>query len=258
MLKLISRLKAQIGELLQIQARQRGPSAPLPHPLPAPSSRGEGIRRQWCYKQDALRCGLSQIILFPAGMRGDTVAARLAMLVGSNRTPARLTLNQTRRMNSKFTFTVNGQSRTVSSDPQRPLLDVLREDLQLTGTKYGCGEGQCRACTVLINGKASASCVTPISEADKQTIITIEGLAEGDKLHPVQEAFLAEGAFQCGYCTPGMILGVVGLLNELPHPSDDDILPRMQRHLCRCCHYPKLLKAIRRAAGQTAKPATPK
>jgi aerobic-type carbon monoxide dehydrogenase small subunit (CoxS/CutS family) len=161
-------------------------------------------------------------------------------------------------MDSKITFTVNGQSHTVSTDPQRPLLDVLREDLQLTGTKYGCGEGQCRACTVLINGNAAASCVTPISEADKQTIVTIEGLAGGDKLHPVQEAFLAEGAFQCGYCTPGMILGTVALLNELPSPSDDDILPRVQRHLCRCCHYPKLLKAIRRAAGQTAKPAAPK
>jgi aerobic carbon-monoxide dehydrogenase small subunit len=167
-------------------------------------------------------------------------------------------LNQNRRMDAKFTFTVNGQSRTVSTDPQRPLLDVLREDLQLTGAKYGCGEGQCRACTVLLNGKAVASCMTPVAEADKQTIVTIEGLASGDKLHPVQEAFLAEGAFQCGYCTPGMILGTVGLLNELPNPSEEDILSRMQRHLCRCCHYPKLLKAIRRAAGQTEQPAAPR
>ena len=180
------------------------------------------------------------------------------MRVGSNWTPARPTLNQTRRMDSKITFTVNGQSRTVATDPQRPLLDVLREDLQLTGAKYGCGEGQCRACTVLLNGKAVASCMTPVAEADKQTIVTIEGLASGDKLHPVQEAFLAEGAFQCGYCTPGMILGTVGLLNELPHPSEEDILSRMQRHLCRCCHYQKLLKAIRRAAGQTAQSAAPK
>lgn len=180
---------------------------------------------------------------------------RLAALLGSKRTPARLTLNQTRHMDTKITFTVNGQSHTVFTDPQRPLLDVLREDLQLTGTKYGCGEGQCRACTVLINGKAAASCVTPVSEADKQTIITIEGLADGDKLHPVQEAFLAEGASQCGYCTPGMIMGTVGLLNETPNPADDDILSRMQRHLCRCCNYPKVLKAIHRAAGQTAKPA---
>ena len=161
-------------------------------------------------------------------------------------------------MDSKITFTVNGQSRSVTTDPHRPLLDVLREDLQLTGTKYGCGEGQCRACTVLINGKAAASCVTPILQADKQTIITIEGLASGDNLHPVQEAFLAGGAFQCGYCTPGMIMGTVGLLNELPNPSDQDISSRMQRYLCRCCHYPKVLKAIRRAAGQPAKRTTPK
>src|SRR5512144_3207574 len=139
-------------------------------------------------------------------------------------------------MDATITFTLNGQSRTVTTDPQRPLLDVLREDLQLTGTKYGCGEGQCRACTVLINGKAAASCVTPISEVDKQTVVTIEGLAQGDKLHPVQEAFLAEGAFQCGYCTPGMILATVALLKELPDPSDQQILPRMQRHLCRCCN----------------------
>ena len=161
-------------------------------------------------------------------------------------------------MDSKFTFTVNGQSRTVSTDPQRPLLDVLHEDLQLTGAKYGCGEGQCRACTVLINGKATASCMTPVSEADKQTIITIEGLASGDKLHPVQEAFLAEGAFQCGYCTPGMIMGTVGLLNESPRPSEDDLSSRMQRYLCRCCNYPKLIKAIRRAAGQTSQTVAPK
>ena len=161
-------------------------------------------------------------------------------------------------MDSKFTFTVNGQSRTVSTDPQRPLLDVLREDLHLTGTKYGCGEGQCRACTVLMNGKAVASCRTPVAEADQQTIITIEGLATGDKLHPVQEAFLAEGAFQCGYCTPGMILGTVALLNESPNPSQQDIASHMQRYLCRCCHYPTLLKAIGRAAGPSAKPNTPK
>src|SRR5512142_2836996 len=108
-------------------------------------------------------------------------------------------------MNAEFTFTVNGQPRTVTTDPKRPLLDVLREDLQLTGTKYGCGEGQCRACTVLVNGKPVASCVTPVSEADKQSILTIEGLAQGDQLHPLQQAFLVEGAYQCGYCTPGMI-----------------------------------------------------
>lgn len=190
-------------------------------------------------------------ILFPKGDDDATLVTRLATAAASNRTAAWPTPNRTRRMHSKFTFTVNGQSRTVWSDAQRPLLDVLREDLRLTGTKYGCGEGQCRACTVLINGKAVASCLTPVAEADKQTIVTIEGLASGDKLHPVQEAFLAEGAFQCGYCTPGMIMGTVGLLNEVPHPSEEEIVSRMQRYLCRCCHYPSLLKAIRRAVGQT-------
>src|SRR5438105_5890531 len=111
-------------------------------------------------------------------------------------------------MNKIFTFTVHGRPRTVSTDPERPLLDVLCEDLQLTGAKYGCGEGQCRACTVLLGGKSVAACLTPVGDADKQTVQTIEGLAKGDTLHPVQEAFLAEGAFQCGFCTPGMILGV--------------------------------------------------
>src|SRR5450755_441220 len=116
------------------------------------------------------------------------------MLVGADRTPARLTLNQTRRMNSKFTLTVNGQSRTVSSDPQRPLLDVLREDLQLTGTKYGCGEGECGACSVLLDGKRVFSCSTDVSKANGKTVQTVEGLANGEARHPVQQAFLEEGA----------------------------------------------------------------
>jgi aerobic-type carbon monoxide dehydrogenase small subunit (CoxS/CutS family) len=151
-------------------------------------------------------------------------------------------------MDKTFSFTVNEQSRTITTDPERSLLDVLREDLQLTGTKYGCGDGQCRACTVLLNGKSVASCLTSVAEADKQSILTIEGLAKGNSLHPVQKAFLDEGAFQCGYCTSGMILGTVALLNEKSKPSDADILSRMQKHLCRCCSYPTILKAIRRAA----------
>ncbi len=152
-------------------------------------------------------------------------------------------------MDTTIAFTVNGQLRTVTTDPHRPLLDVLREDLKLTGTKYGCGEGQCRACTVLLNGKSVASCVTPAGDADKQELLTIEGLAQGGRLHPVQEAFLAEGAFQCGYCTPGMVLGAVALLRDTPNPTDDDIKTGMQRHLCRCCDYPRVLQAIRRAAA---------
>ena len=158
-----------------------------------------------------------------------------------------------RRMDKTIAFNVNGQSRSVTTDPERSLLDVLREDFKLTGTKYGCGEGQCRACTVLLNGKAVPACLTPVSEAEKQTVLTIEGLAHGDTLHPVQQAFLDEGAFQCGYCTSGMIMGVVALLNEKPNPTDADIRSRMQRHLCRCCSYPRILKAIRQAVPQVQK-----
>ena len=156
-------------------------------------------------------------------------------------------------MDTTITFTVNGQPRTLTTDPQRPLLEVLREDLHLTGTKYGCGEGQCRACTVLLNGQSVASCVTPVGDAHQQTILTIEGLAKGDQLHPVQEALLANGAFQCGYCTPGMVLGIVGLLKEHPQPTEAEVLSRMQRHLCRCGNYPTILKAIRQAASQMPK-----
>jgi aerobic-type carbon monoxide dehydrogenase small subunit (CoxS/CutS family) len=152
-------------------------------------------------------------------------------------------------MDSTIAFTVNRQPRTVTTDPQRPLLDVLREELKLTGTKYGCGEGLCRACTVLMNGKSVASCITPVRDAAKQDILTIEGLATGSQLHPVQEAFLEEGASQCGYCTAGMIMEVVGLLRQNAHPTEDDLMGRMQRHLCRCCNYTKLTKAIHRAAG---------
>ncbi|MCX6926246.1 MAG: (2Fe-2S)-binding protein [Verrucomicrobia bacterium] len=152
-------------------------------------------------------------------------------------------------MDTTIALTVNGQARTVTTDPRRPLLEVLREELKLTGTKYGCGEGQCRACTVLLNGKSVASCVTPVGDADKQEILTIEGLAQGGQLHPIQEAFLAEGAFQCGYCTSGMILGTVSLLREKPNPTEDEIKAGMQRHLCRCCGYPQLVRAIRRVAA---------
>ena len=151
-------------------------------------------------------------------------------------------------MESTITFSVNGQPHTITTDPERSLLEVLREDLHLTGTKYGCGEGQCRACTVLADGQSIASCTTSISEVKNQSILTIEGLAKGDQLHPVQEAFLAEGAFQCGYCTAGMILQAVELLKDDPKLSKTDVAARMQRHICRCGTYPRILKAIHRAA----------
>jgi len=153
-------------------------------------------------------------------------------------------------MDKTITFTVNGQQRTVTTDPQRPLLDVLREDLQLTGAKYGCGEGQCGACTVLIDGKRMHSCITPAADADGKKIQTIEGLAKGPALHRVQEAFLAETAFQCGYCTPGMIMSTVGLLAQKPNPTDADIAAWMNGHICRCGAYPRILSAVRRAVQQ--------
>jgi len=146
---------------------------------------------------------------------------------------------------------VNGEARKVTTDPERPLLDVIREDLKLTGAKYGCGEGQCRACTVLMDGRPITACDTPIAKADGARIVTIEGLAEGDALHPVQEAFIAEGAMQCGFCVTGMILTAVALLEQNPSPTDAQIVEWMNGNLCRCCGYPNLVNAVRRAARQT-------
>ena len=159
-------------------------------------------------------------------------------------------------MDVTINFTVNGRQRTVTVDPERPLLDVLREELQLTGTKYGCGEGRCGACTVLVDGKRVRSCITPAASVAGKEVLTIEGLApskppsatEGAALHPVQAAFLAERAFQCGYCTPGMIMTTVALLQETPHPTDEQILTAVNGNLCRCCDYPRILKAVHRAA----------
>jgi len=155
-------------------------------------------------------------------------------------------------MDATFTLIVNGDKRTVVTDPARPLLEVLREDLHVTGAKYGCGEGRCGACTVLIDGKRALSCVTPVSIADKKTITTIEGLADGDRLHPVQQAFLDEGALQCGYCTPGMVLTAVALLNENPRPTDQQIVEGMNGNICRCNGYTKIMNAVRRAAAKIA------
>ncbi|MBM4044858.1 MAG: (2Fe-2S)-binding protein [Planctomycetes bacterium] len=153
-------------------------------------------------------------------------------------------------MDVAITFTVNGQPRSITTDAARSLLDVLREDLGLTGTKYGCGEGMCGACTVLVEGKPTRACVTRAADVAGKAVLTIEGLAAGSALHPVQEAFLAEDAFQCGYCTPGMILATVALLRETPHPTDEQILAALNSHLCRCGSYPRILKAVRRAAGK--------
>jgi aerobic-type carbon monoxide dehydrogenase small subunit (CoxS/CutS family) len=146
-------------------------------------------------------------------------------------------------------FRVNGTERSIVTDPRRPLLDVLREDLQLTGTKYGCGEGQCGACTVHLDGKPVRSCLLPVTAASRRSVTTIEGLARGGALHPVQQAFLDEGALQCGYCTSGMILTAAALLETAPDPSDEQIVTGMNGHLCRCNGYLKIVKAVRRAAA---------
>jgi len=152
-------------------------------------------------------------------------------------------------MDVTITVTVNGTKRTITTDRDRSLLDLLREDLQLTGTKYGCGEGRCGACTVLMDGRNVHSCRIPAVDVDQKSIITVEGLANGDRLHPVQEAFLAEGAMQCGFCTPGMVVTAVALLEKHPHPTDQQVRQWMNGNLCRCNAYVKILRAIHRAAG---------
>jgi aerobic-type carbon monoxide dehydrogenase small subunit (CoxS/CutS family) len=148
-----------------------------------------------------------------------------------------------------FALTVNGKRHEVRSDPRRPLLDVLREDLDLTGAKYGCGERQCGACTVLVDGRPVFSCTMDVAAAKDRKIETIEGLSAGDKLHPLQEAFLHESAFQCGYCTTGMIMTAASLLREKPHPTREQILTAMNRNVCRCGTYLRIVRAVERAAG---------
>ena len=143
---------------------------------------------------------------------------------------------------------VNGTRRRIDADADRTLLSVLRDDLDLTGTKYGCGEGQCAACTVLVDGQPTKSCLSKVGSIGSKRIVTIEGLAPAGKLHPVQEAFLEADAFQCGWCTPGMILGAVGLLRRTPNPSEAEIVTGMNGHICRCGTYPRIVAAIRSAA----------
>jgi aerobic-type carbon monoxide dehydrogenase small subunit (CoxS/CutS family) len=147
-------------------------------------------------------------------------------------------------------LTVNGIPHAVQSDPSRPLLEILRDELDLTGSKYGCGEGQCGACTVLLDGVPFRSCQTPLRVAQGKQITTIEGLAVNGHLHPLQEAFIQADAMQCGYCTPGMILSATALLRKNPNPSDAEILRAMEGNICRCGTYPRILTAIRLAKGK--------
>jgi aerobic-type carbon monoxide dehydrogenase small subunit (CoxS/CutS family) len=143
---------------------------------------------------------------------------------------------------------VNGSRRTVNADAERSLLSVLRDDLDLTGSKYGCGEGRCGACTVLLDGQAVRSCSTPVSTAADTEIQTIEGVAKDGKLHPLQEAFIKADAMQCGYCTSGMIMSALALLSRDPQPSREDIVRAMNINICRCGTYPRILNAIEEAA----------
>jgi isoquinoline 1-oxidoreductase alpha subunit len=143
-------------------------------------------------------------------------------------------------------LTVNGTPRTIEADPDRTLLSVLREDLDLTGTKYGCGEGQCGACTVLVQGAATRSCLTTIGSVAGRSIVTIEGLESKGGLHPLQEAFLEADAMQCGYCTAGMIMAGAALLGQNPAPSEAEILQSLQGNVCRCGTYSRIVAAVRR------------
>ena len=142
---------------------------------------------------------------------------------------------------------VNGQRRQLDVDPQRTLLFVLRNELDLTGAKYGCGEGQCGACTVLIDGVPRRSCITSVGTVEGQEITTIEGLADANRLHPVQESFIKSDAMQCGYCTPGMILESVAFLRRHPAPSEVEIKQALQGHVCRCGAYNRIVSAVQTA-----------
>lgn len=156
----------------------------------------------------------------------------------------------------ELVLNVNGARLRVSAPAEEPLLSVLRNRLNLTGTKYGCGEGQCGACTVLLNGRAVRSCLTPVSAVADAKIVTIEGLEQDGHLSAVQKAFLDEGAYQCGYCTSGMILSATSLLRDKPNPSDNEIVAGMNGNLCRCGTYPRILAAIKRAAAHATEGAS--
>ena len=147
---------------------------------------------------------------------------------------------------------VNGESYEVDGDGETTLLAVLRHDLGLTGTKYGCGEGDCGACTVLLDGEARNSCVTPVESAAGRSVTTIEGLANGNDLHPVQEAFIEHTAFQCAYCTPGFIMSLVALLSRNPQPEDRQIRAALTGNICRCGTYVRILRAAKAAAERLA------
>lgn len=145
---------------------------------------------------------------------------------------------------------INGQAQMTDTDEDRPLLDVLREDFQLTGTKFGCGEGQCGACTVLVDGIATRSCITSVGEVEQLEIETIEGLALGDQLDSVQQAFVDHQAMQCGYCVPGHIMTAAALAQRKPPATREEIVATMSEHICRCCNYENILAAVEQAVDR--------
>jgi aerobic-type carbon monoxide dehydrogenase small subunit (CoxS/CutS family) len=153
-------------------------------------------------------------------------------------------------MAKEFELHINGRGVSVTTDEDRPLLDVLREELGLTGAKYGCGEGECGACTVLVDGKAVRSCITTVSEVGDAKVVTIEGLAAEGELHAVQRAFIEKQGLQCGYCVPGQILSAVALLKEKKKPSRAEIVEAMDANICRCCNYVNILAAVEQAAAE--------
>jgi carbon-monoxide dehydrogenase small subunit len=153
----------------------------------------------------------------------------------------------------KISFIVNGRETHIDSPPDRRVVDLLREDLHLTGTKEGCGEGDCGACTILVDGESRLSCLMLAAQLEGRRVITIEGLSSGGKLHPVQEAFVEQGAVQCGFCTPGMVLAAVDLLQRNPEPTRQEIREGLSGNLCRCTGYQKIVDAVQGAADKMKK-----
>jgi aerobic-type carbon monoxide dehydrogenase small subunit (CoxS/CutS family) len=151
--------------------------------------------------------------------------------------------------NTLITFTLNGQQTKIAVEPNLLLVDMLRDRLGLTGTKIGCGEGDCGACTVLLDGKTVNSCLILALQVDGHSVLTVEGLGNYDKLHPLQAAFIAEGAVQCGFCTPGMLLSAKALLDENPQPTRQEIAKHISGNLCRCTGYAKIINAIEKVAN---------
>ncbi len=153
-------------------------------------------------------------------------------------------------MRDAIRFTLNGRAVNLQTDPARKLLWVLRTDLEMTGTKYGCGMGECAACTVLVDGSAVPSCLTTVEQVRGKRVTTVEGLAQGDRLHPLQRAFIDHGAFQCGYCTSGMLMGAASLLQSTPLPTREQIAQGLEGHLCRCGAHQRIIAAVQDASGQ--------